>query len=78
MFRSFGPVEIGIVLVILLIIFGVGKLPSVGGALGRGIHEFRKATRGDVDDKEAESETKAKIETQPKVEIEEKTPSTKQ
>jgi sec-independent protein translocase protein TatA len=49
MFRSFGPVEIGIVLVIILIVFGVGKLPSVGGAIGRGIHEFRKASHGDLD-----------------------------
>lgn len=62
MFRSFGPVEIGIVLVIILIVFGVGKLPSVGGALGRGIHEFRKATRGEVDDKETEAKPKAEIE----------------
>ncbi len=54
MFRSFGPVEIGIILVIILIVFGVGKLPSVGGAIGRGIHEFRKASHGDFDsEKEA-------------------------
>ncbi len=47
MFRSFGPLEIGLVLVIILIVFGVGKLPQVGGAIGRGIHEFRKASHGD-------------------------------
>lgn len=33
--------------VIVLILFGVGRLPSVGGALGRGITEFRKSLRGD-------------------------------
>jgi len=33
--------------VIVLILFGVGRLPSVGGALGRGINEFRKSFRGD-------------------------------
>ncbi len=61
MFRSFGPVEIGIVLVIILIVFGVGKLPSVGGAIGRGIHEFRKASHGDLDnDKETESKPEDK------------------
>jgi sec-independent protein translocase protein TatA len=59
MFRSFGPMEIGIVLVVILIVFGVGKLPSVGGALGRGIHEFRKVTRGEEDDKETEVKPKA-------------------
>ena len=35
------------VVVIVLILFGVGRLPSVGGALGRGINEFRKSSRGD-------------------------------
>ena len=34
-------------LVIVLILFGVGRLPSVGGALGRGISEFRKSLRND-------------------------------
>ena len=33
--------------VIVLILFGVGRLPSVGGALGRGITEFRKSFRGE-------------------------------
>jgi sec-independent protein translocase protein TatA len=38
-----GP-ELLIVLVIIIIIFGVGKLPQVGGALGQSIKEFRKAS----------------------------------
>ena len=37
-----GPTELIIVLVIIMIIFGVGKLPSIGGALGKSIREFRK------------------------------------
>lgn len=37
-----GPVELTILVVIVLIIFGVGKLPSVGGAIGRSIREFRR------------------------------------
>ena len=41
---SLGPLELIIILVIIIIIFGVGKLPQIGGALGRGIHEFREAT----------------------------------
>ena len=36
-----GPLELVIVLVIVIIIFGVGKLPTVGGALGKSIREFR-------------------------------------
>jgi sec-independent protein translocase protein TatA len=53
----FGPVEIGLILVIVLIVFGVGKLPQVGGALGKGIHEFRHAVKGD-DESEKKAETK--------------------
>jgi sec-independent protein translocase protein TatA len=58
MFHNFGPMEIGIIFVIILIVFGVGKLPTVGGAIGKGIHEFRKATRGDVEEKDNEIELK--------------------
>jgi TatA/E family protein of Tat protein translocase len=36
--------EIIIVLVVILIIWGPGKLPDVGAAMGRGIREFRKAS----------------------------------
>ena len=36
-----GPTELIIVLVIVLIIFGVGKLPEIGGAMGKAIREFR-------------------------------------
>ncbi len=50
MFRNIGPVEIGIILVIILIIFGVGKLPQVGGAIGKSIREFRKASRSEGDE----------------------------
>ncbi len=39
----FGPLEIGLILVIVLIVFGVGKLPQIGGAVGKSIKEFRKA-----------------------------------
>jgi sec-independent protein translocase protein TatA len=47
MFRSLGPLEIGIILVIILIVFGVGKLPQVGGAIGKSIREFRKSSKGE-------------------------------
>jgi sec-independent protein translocase protein TatA len=40
-----GMPELLIILVIILIIFGAGKLPEIGGALGRGIKSFKKATR---------------------------------
>ena len=42
-----GPMELIIILFIVLIIFGVGRLTDIGGALGRSIKEFRKATTDD-------------------------------
>ena len=42
-----GPWEIGLILIIILIVFGVGKLPQVGGAIGKGIRAFRKAQSGE-------------------------------
>ena len=39
-----GPWEIGLILVIVLVVFGVGKLPQIGGAVGRSVREFRRAT----------------------------------
>ena len=36
-----GPWEIALILVIILIVFGVGKLPQVGGAIGKGIRAFK-------------------------------------
>jgi sec-independent protein translocase protein TatA len=41
-----GPTELILILVIVMIIFGVGKLPQIGGALGKGMREFRKGTSG--------------------------------
>jgi sec-independent protein translocase protein TatA len=49
--RNFGPLEIGLILFIIMIVFGVGKLPQVGGALGKSIREFRKASRGEDEEK---------------------------
>lgn len=47
MFRQIGPLEIGLILLIILIIFGVGKLPQVGGAIGKALKEFRKSQKGE-------------------------------
>lgn len=39
---TLGPVELIVILVIVTMLFGVGKLPEVFGAVGKGIREFRK------------------------------------
>ncbi len=49
-----GPLEIGLILAIILIIFGVGKLPQVGGALGKGLRSFRQGQSGEEDEEEEE------------------------
>lgn len=40
-----GMPELIIILVIVLIIFGAGKLPEIGGAIGKGIKNFKKSVR---------------------------------
>lgn len=47
-----GPWEIGLIVVLVLIVFGVGKLPQVGESLGKGIHAFRKNSQG-VDEEQS-------------------------
>jgi sec-independent protein translocase protein TatA len=39
-----GMPELLVILVIILVIFGAGKLPQIGEGLGRGIRNFKKAT----------------------------------
>lgn len=51
-----GMPELIIILVIIMIIFGAGKLPEIGSGIGRGIKNFKKATS------EAEKEDTNKIE----------------
>lgn len=44
-----GIPELLIILVIVVIIFGVGKLPEIGSALGKGIKNFKKSMNGDAE-----------------------------
>lgn len=45
-----GMPELIIILVIILIIFGAGKLPEIGSGIGKGIKNFKKATTGDLEE----------------------------
>lgn len=45
-----GPTELIIILVIVLLIFGAGKLPQIGDALGKSFTAFKKASRGEDGD----------------------------
>jgi sec-independent protein translocase protein TatA len=44
-----GVPELLIILVIILIIFGVGKLPEIGSAVGKGIKNFKKSVSDNSD-----------------------------
>ena len=60
-FGGLGGWEWIIILVIVIIIFGVGKLPEIGGALGKSIREFRESSANPEDDSSGdESVTESK------------------
>ena len=46
----FGPMELIIVLVVVLIIFGVGRLPEIGGAMVKALKEFRSTQKDITED----------------------------
>ncbi len=49
MIGGIGMPELLVILVIILIIFGAGKLPEIGAGLGKGIKNFKKATSEPLD-----------------------------
>jgi len=58
---SLGPMELTIILVIVLIIFGAGKIGEIGGAMGRGIREFRKASSGEYEEAADKADQKGEV-----------------
>jgi sec-independent protein translocase protein TatA len=68
-FLPSGP-EVWIILIIILIVFGAGKLPEIGGAFGKGIREFRSSQKqaSEEDDEMEEMPATAQVEEQPEPE----------
>jgi sec-independent protein translocase protein TatA len=62
MFGNIGPLEIIVVLIIALIVFGPKRLPELGRSLGRGIREFRGSIGGDHDDEDERPAQQREIE----------------
>lgn len=59
-----GMPELIVILVIIVIIFGAGKLPEIGSGIGKGIKNFKEATKKDdepkkLDEDEADTDNKA-------------------
>lgn len=51
---NLGPTELIIILVIVIVLFGAGRISKIAGELGQGIREFRKGISGDEENKSAE------------------------
>ena len=51
--------ELAIIVLIILIVFGAGKLPEVGGAIGKSIRAFREAQRDEPEEKKEITSPKA-------------------
>ncbi|WP_347490529.1 twin-arginine translocase TatA/TatE family subunit [Desulfoscipio sp. XC116] len=53
------PTHLILILVVVLIIFGPGKLPEVGKAMGKSLREFRRATASAMEENEAKKAQEA-------------------
>ena len=47
---NIGPLEIVVILIIALVVFGPKRLPELGRSMGKGIREFKSSLTGDKDD----------------------------
>jgi sec-independent protein translocase protein TatA len=63
-----GPLEIAVVLIIVLIIFGPKRLPELGQSMGRGIREFKNSLSGDKDEDEVD-EKRRELEASQQVQV---------
>jgi len=59
-----GPFELLLILAVVVIIFGVGRLPEVGGAIGKSIREFRRSAR-EPEERRQLSEPEARSDVEP-------------
>ena len=60
---NIGPMELAIVVIIALVIFGPKKLPELGSSLGRGMREFKSSISGDDDEHTREEASVRRLES---------------
>ncbi len=58
LFRQLGAPELLIILVLVLLLFGVGRIGKIAGELGSGIRAFRKGLKGDEEEEKPAEENK--------------------
>ena len=56
-----GPMELGLILLIILMVFGVGKLPQVGASLGKAIRSFKQGAAGGDEEEGKDNQVKKKV-----------------
>ena len=62
MIRNFGPTELIILLVIVILLFGVGRIGKIAKELGGGIRSFREGLKGDEEENQAAEEKEKETE----------------
>ncbi len=72
---SLGPLELGLILLIVILVFGAGKLPELGGAVGKTLREFRQATK-DIDEVKETVRESVSLEPNSKKEVKVRSEST--
>ncbi len=56
-----GPLELAIIVGVIVLLFGVGRISRIGGDLGSSIKEFRRAVREDDEEEGATEEVQAQV-----------------
>ncbi len=54
---SLGPLEIGIIVLVVILLFGVGRISKVGGELGSGIRAFKQGLQSDEKEQKEDKST---------------------
>lgn len=60
-----GPPELLLLFLIILVVFGAGKIPQIGSGLGKGIRNFRKAVKGEEEEESGTPPPKDEPKSQP-------------
>lgn len=60
-----GPLELAIIVGVIVLLFGVGRISRIGGDLGSSIKEFRRAVRDDSEEEGATQEAQAEVQDAP-------------